>query len=249
MFRKSNITLRLITMICICMFALTSVPMATDSFADKRDKRGGKSVRAVHQQDKRGGKHIRGKHRRGKRHVISPRVSPYGHSVSRLPRGYRRAWHKRKPYFYQRGVFYRPARSGYTVVRAPVGAIIFGLPVGYQRIWIDGGVYYTYGSTFYQRVSTGYVVVDPPSEIIVEDEVPSLIQPSRPATGEVIVDAPVLNVRSGPSLSDPKIYQVDEGYILEIHGRSNGWLYVELPNGEYGWVKSVFTKPVEPASG
>jgi uncharacterized protein YgiM (DUF1202 family) len=130
-----------------------------------------------------------------------------------------------------------------------VGVIIFDLPVGYQRLWIDSRVYYTYGSTFYQRVPTGYVVVDPPPEIIVEDEVPALIQPSRPATGEVIVDAPVLNVRSGPSLSNPKIYQVDEGYILEIHGRSNGWLYVQLPNGEYGWVKSVFTKPVEPASG
>lgn len=221
MFRKSNITRRIITIACISMFALTSVPLVTDSFAAERDKR----------------------------HVISPRVSRHGHVVSKLPRGYRRTWLKRKPYFYHRGVFYRPARSGFIVVRAPVGSIIVSLPVGYQRLWIDGAVYYAYGSTFYRRVPTGYIVVDAPPIVVVEEEAPSLVQPSRPATGEVIVNAPVLNVRSGPSLSDPKIYQVDEGYILEVHGRSNGWLYVQLPNGEYGWVKSVFTKPVEPASG
>jgi uncharacterized protein YgiM (DUF1202 family) len=85
--------------------------------------------------------------------------------------------------------------------------------------------------------------------VIVEDEIPEIVSPAISSSGKVIVDAPVLNVRSGPSLDDKKIYQLDEGYILEVNGRSDGWLYVQLPNGEYGWVKSVFTKPLKPGSG
>jgi uncharacterized protein YgiM (DUF1202 family) len=173
----------------------------------------------------------------------------HGHVVSRLPRGYRRTWYKKQPYYYRRGVFYRPARSGFIVVGAPIGAAVVSLPVGYQRLWIDDSAYYVYGGTFYRRIPRGYVVVSPPAAVVVEENVPELVQPSRPASGEVIVNAPVLNVRSGPSMNNPRIYQVDEGYILEIHGRSNGWLYVQLPNGEYGWVKEVFTQLVEPASG
>jgi uncharacterized protein YgiM (DUF1202 family) len=134
-------------------------------------------------------------------------------------------------------------------VRAPVGAIVLSLPIGYQRHWIDGTTYYAYGGTFYRRVPAGYVVVDPPPTVIIEDDTPEIVSPAISASGQVIVDAPVLNVRSGPSLNDKKIYQLDEGYILEVNGRSDGWLYVQLPNGEYGWVKSVFTKPLKPGSG
>jgi hypothetical protein len=51
-------------------------------------------------------------------------------------------------------------------------------------------------------------------------------------------------------LSYPLIYQVHSGYILEVHGQSRGWLYVELPNGEFGWVMAEFTYRLEaPGSG
>jgi hypothetical protein len=245
MYIKSKIALSSMTIICISIFALTSVVLTpNEAFADERGRRVGKQSRVYQEKYK----HARRKGKR-KRHVISPRVKRHGHVISRLPRGYRRTWHKRRPYYYNRGVFYRPARSGFTVVGAPYGAVIISLPIGYQRLWIDNSAYYVYGSTFYRRVPAGYAVVERPTEVIVEDVAPALVQPSSPATGEVFVDAPVLNVRSGPSLTYPKIYQIDEGYILEVNGRSNGWLYVQLPNEEYGWVKSVFTKPVEPASG
>ena len=184
-----------------------------------------------------------------KRRVISPRPFRQGHAVPRLPRGYQRAWYNRMPYYYSSGIFYRPGLSGYVVVRAPFGSIVVSLPVGYQRLWIDNTAYYAYGGYFYKRVPAGYVVVEPPATVEFEEVDPDIIQPSRTATGEVSVTAPVLNVRSGPSLNDPKIYQIHEGYILEIHGKSDGWLYVQLPNGEFGWVKSVFTKPLEIARG
>ena len=243
MYTKSNIVLSGMTIICVSIFALTSVLLTpNEAFPEKRGRRGGEHSRVYHEKDK----HARWK---DKRHVISPRVNRRGHVISRLPRGYRRTWYKKQPYYYNRGVFYRPARSGFTIVGAPVGALVVSLPVGYQRLWMDNSAYYVYGGTFYRRVPAGYAVVERPAAVFVEDVAPKLVQPSRPATGGVFVDAPVLNVRSGPSMTYPKIYQVDEGYILEVHGRSNGWLYVQLPNEEYGWVKSVFTKPVEPASG
>jgi len=169
--------------------------------------------------------------------------------VRKLPRGYKRVWYNRVPYYYDRGVFYRPGASGYIVVRAPFGAIVVSLPVGYQRIWVDSSFYYAYGGYFYRKVPRGYVVVEPPDKIEFEEVDPDIVQPSQTATGEVSVTAPVLNVRSGPSLNDSKIYQIQEGYILEVHGKTHGWLYVQLPNGEFGWVMSEFTRPVEPASG
>jgi uncharacterized protein YgiM (DUF1202 family) len=98
-------------------------------------------------------------------------------------------------------------------------------------------------------VPYGYAVVEAPATVVVEEDAPVLVRPLKPATGRVSVTASVLNVRSGPSLDDPVIYQIHEGYILEVHGKSGWWLYVQLPNGEFGWVKSVFTKQLKYGSG
>jgi uncharacterized protein YgiM (DUF1202 family) len=122
-----------------------------------------------------------------------------------------------------------------------VGAIIVSLPIGYRRIWINDQRYYVYGGTFYRRVPSGYAVAEPPAAIAVEEAVPLIVQPPEAATGEASVTAAVLNVRSGPSLRHPVIYQIHEGYMLEIHGKTTGWLYVQLPNGEFGWVMSIYT--------
>jgi uncharacterized protein YraI len=98
-------------------------------------------------------------------------------------------------------------------------------------------------------VSSGYVVVEAPAAVIVEDDAPVLVQPHETADGQISITASVLNVRSGPGLGYPVIYQMHEGYVLEVHGKTTGWLFVELPNGEFGWVMTEFTKQLEPASG
>jgi len=267
--RKLIISRQIFTVICITAFALTSITLAADSFADERDRRRSNDNRIERSQEKRvertrsrsngnrfkrvqekrAEKSLHKKRWKNKRRVISPRSMRHGHVIPKLPRGYKRAWYNRVPYFYRHGVFYRPGLSGYVVVKAPFGAIVVSLPVGFQTIWVDDSAYYAYGGIFYKRVPGGFAVVEPPKTVEFEEINPDIVQPSRTATGEVSVIAPVLNVRSGPSMNDPKIYQIHEGYILEIHGKSDGWLYVQLPNGEYGWVKSVFTKPLEPASG
>jgi N-acetylmuramoyl-L-alanine amidase len=76
-----------------------------------------------------------------------------------------------------------------------------------------------------------------------------VVQPARTASGDVVVNVPLLNVRSGPGLGYEKIYQFPKGYVLEVHGRTLDWLYVQLPNGEFGWVDSVYTVPPEGERG
>jgi len=285
----SHVCHKIISVVCITVFALTSIPLVSDSTAAERERTRSSDNRLQQTQGKRverersrssdnrvqqtQGKRVQSERRRSndnriertqarrversqgnkrwknKRRVVSPRSFRQGHVVRKLPRGYKRTWYNRVPYYYSHGVYYRPGLSGYVVVSAPYGAIVVSLPVGYQRFWIEGSAYYAYGGYFYRRVPRGFVIVEPPDAVEFEEVDPDVVQPSRPATGEVSVTVPVLNVRSGPSLRDPKLYQIHEGYILEIHGETNGWLYVQLPNGEFGWVKSVYTRPLEPASG
>jgi len=210
----------------------------------------GDSPRVTRQRGKARGVSPRGTHRRGRRRVISPRVSRRGHVVPRLPRGYRRTWRKRDAYYYNRGIFYRRGSSGYIVIGAPVGAVVVSLPVGYRRMWVGDAWYYAYGGVFYRRGPSGYVVVEAPAAVDVQYDAPVLVQPSETVTGEVSVTVDILNVRTGPGLRHPVIYQIHEGYILEIHGKANGWLYVQLPNGEFGWVMTAFTtRQAPPGSG
>jgi hypothetical protein len=237
------------TILFLSIFALSSFPCADLSFADK-NKRGDRD------RFERSGRHQREReqyreqeHSRGKRRVISPRIIRKDHVVSRLPTGYRRVWHDRTPYYFYSGIFYRPYSTGFIAVSAPIGAIVVSLHIGYQRVWLDDSWYYVYGSAFYRRVPSGYMVVEAPPAVIIEDSVPDLVPPAEPASGNVSVTTAVLNVRSGPGLRYPLIYQIHEGYILEVHGKSTGWLYVQLPNGEFGWVMNTYTTLLDPGSG
>ena len=252
MFMRSKIKSSFITITLISLFSLTSFTLPDNSFASDGDRRGGNT--AERNMDRRDGNTPRVKRQDNysssrlpaRRIVRSPSAYRHGHTVSKLPRGYRRVWHNKEPYYYYSGIFYRPARSGFIVVGAPYGAIVLSLPVGYQRFWVDDAWYYTYGSIFYRRVPSGYVVVEAPRDIVIEEEATVLIQPTETDSGEVSVIASILNVRSGPSLSYPVIYQIHEGYILDVHGKTTGWLYVQLPNGEFGWVMNIYTNRLAP---
>ena len=267
MFMRSKIPSRFMTVTLLSLFALIFFTLSDDSFARNMDRRGGNTAEsavdrrggntAESPMDRRGGNIPRVKRqdnyssqRQSIRKIVrSPRTIRHGHVVPSLPRGYRRIWRNKEPYYYYRGAFYRPARSGFIVVGAPLGAIVLSLPAGYQRIWVDDGWYYVYGDVFYRRRPSGYVVVEAPRDIIIE-EPPELVQPPETDSGEVSVIASVLNVRSGPGLSYPVIYQIHEGYILDVHGKTTGWLYVELPNGEFGWVMNIYTnRLLPPGSG
>lgn len=258
MFIQSKITRRFMTIIVISMFALTSIPMADNVFARDQERRGGKSYRterrgadsSVRKRREREGRSYRTK-RHGadssvRRVIRTPRFRRHGHVFPRLPRGYRRVWYNREPFYYYHSVFYRPSPSGFVVVVAPIGIIVDSLPIGYQRLWIDDVWYFAYGGVFYHRVPSGYVVVEAPADVIIEEAIPALVEPPEPASGIVSVEASILNVRSGPGLNYPVIYQIHRGYVLDVHGKTVGWLYVQLPNGEFGWVMNIYTTMLKP---
>jgi hypothetical protein len=183
---------------------------------------------------------------RGGRVIVSPRVHHPGRFVRKLPRGHIRIRHRGARYFFHGGVFYRPALPGYVVVRPPIGALVATLPVGFTIAWIAGLKYYCYGGAFYRSAPRGYVVVEAPADVVVAEEPLPVAEPTEKATGKVSVNTATLNVRAGPDLEYAVIHQVGKGDALEVHGREEGWLYVKLPNDEFGWVMAEFTIQIEP---
>ncbi len=75
-------------------------------------------------------------------------------------------------YHYHKGVYYRKAKKGYVVTKAPRGAIITSLPRGYSRIVVSNTVYFRFGSVYYKKVPQGYMVVDAPKKVRVVDRSP-----------------------------------------------------------------------------
>ena len=75
------------------------------------------------------------------------------------------------------------------------------------------------------------------------------LNPLSPHQGMSSVTVSTLNIRSGPGLKYSLVQQVVEGSILEVHGKTDGWLYIKSNTGQSGWVKSVFTEQMEPEAG
>jgi len=69
-------------------------------------------------------------------------------------------------YYYNAGVWYAPASSGYTVVTAPVGAVVATVPS--QAVVVNNNTYY-YGGTYYEKTGEGYKVAAPVAGTVVEN--------------------------------------------------------------------------------
>lgn len=152
-------------------------------------------------------------------------------------------------YYYHRGIYYKKLPNGYIVTKPPLGAVVVRLPHGYITFRAGGGEYYYYNSVYYNRVPSGYIVAEPPYKTSTSDSI-NRYQPVLPATEQVKVTAPMLNVRSGPGMNHSITFQIPHGTIMEIHGSSPEWFFVKLPSGEFGWIMKKFTvsEPV-PAEG
>lgn len=69
-----------------------------------------------------------------------------------------------------------------------------------------------------------------------ETAVSTLTTDLAPMTAQ-IVNARVLNVRSGPSMNDEPFTHVSRGEVVALTGcRSAGWIEIRLPDGSVGWV-------------
>ena len=167
----------------------------------------------------------------------------------RLPKDHRAVSVGRTRYVYHRGTFYRKAPAGHVVVNAPLGAVVTGLPVGFKMTVIGGMTHFTYGGAYYRRVPSGYRVVAPPPAIRVQAPPYGCAQLPIPDK-QIAVLAERLNVRSGPGVRQAVVGQVVRGTRLVILGNAAGWWYVQLPDGETGWVMAAFTTPLaQPANG
>lgn len=173
-----------------------------------------------------------------------------GHSpqvVPRMPPGHHTYNYHGTNYYYHGGMYYRPYGRGYVVVRPPRGFFLQILPIGFATMMLAGLTYYTFAGIYYRPAPGGYVVVDPPAGVVVTSPpAPPMVAPSAPL-GTAVVIAPSLNVRTGPGRDFPVTTTVPQGYNLTVYGQSPGWLYVQTPSGEFGWVAQRFTNmPVVP---
>lgn len=154
---------------------------------------------------------------------------------------YRPVWVGKREYHHHRGRFYRRAHRGFIAVGAPIGAFVVSLPIGHTRLVFGRQTYYHCDRVYYRRVPSGYRVVEAPPKVVIVRETPSAGAASDRVGDLVAVTEGLLNVRSGPGQGFDVIHQVRKDDILEVFGEAPDWLYVRLPNGEFGWVLTVHT--------
>jgi hypothetical protein len=68
----------------------------------------------------------------------------------------------RRPFFYDRGVFYRRRLLDYVVVPAPIGAVVREVPEECEKVVINGVTYLNYDGVYYKSGPSGYTVVSIP---------------------------------------------------------------------------------------
>ena len=177
----------------------------------------------------------------GRGHDSQPGRGHNPQVVPRLPRDHQEYVYQGTRYYGHGGVYYRPSGHAYVVSQPPRGLFIRGgLPLGFATLVVAGLTYYTLAGIFYRQAPNGYVVVDAPAGVVVNSPPAQIVAPSE-SQGTAVVTAPLLNVRSGPGRNYPVMTAVPQGVNLAIYGQSSGWLYVQAPNGQLGWVAQQFT--------
>mgnify|MGYP001826330020 CR=1 FL=1 len=91
-------------------------------------------------------------------------------------------------------------------------------------------------------VQSGGAIGSPPSAA------PPLPPDLPPADSAVVSNANWLNVRSTPEMGDNVITAAARGEVVQLLGRSGGWIKIRLPNGVQGWVGSSYLASRTPFS-
>lgn len=155
--------------------------------------------------------------------------------IKELPRGYKTVRVDRDDYYEHDNRFYRRTSGGFIAVRLPVGAVVASVPVGSLRVSIGDSVFFSCDDVYYRPAPRGYMVVERP----VIRRLPAVAA----KVGAIVVQAPLLNVRSGPGSHFPVIGRTRQGQRLMVSGGAPGWHYVQLPGGEHGWIMSCYASP------
>lgn len=124
------------------------------------DRGGRQMVRQGDTHDSKGGQVF------DKRHNHNRQYPRPGQVFNALPRGSRVFPYRRHNYYFNDGIWYLPARTGFSVTIPPFGLTVPVLPPFYTTIWVGGTPYYYANDVYYvwrpeERV---YVVSEPPAE-------------------------------------------------------------------------------------
>ena len=174
----------------------------------------------------------------------SPRPPRGGAVVKRLPPEHLTLHRGKEEFYYHHGHYFRHYGDGFVVVEPPMGLVVPILPPGYTTVVVAGNPYFYYQGTYYTRDSGGFVVVTPPDSPVLPP--PPVAVPASPY-GAVTVTAPTLNVRSGPGRQFSVITVIQQGDTFPVQANAPGWVYVQLPNGQFGWVEQRYTTPAASA--
>lgn len=133
---------------------------------------------------------------------------PRGHQFRVLPPHPRLIVYGGQQFYFSGGVWYRPARNTYVVVRAPVGIIVPFLPPFYTRVWVGPLPYYYANDVYYAPGPHGYTVVEQPPGTIAMAPPPGMVVPPDnavtelgPVSNGVQQMAPVPSVSAAPPMT------------------------------------------------
>ncbi|TRZ56785.1 MAG: hypothetical protein D4S02_14845 [Rhodocyclaceae bacterium] len=143
-----------------------------------------------------------------------------GYSISALPAGYIRIAVGRDRFFVHGGVWYRPGRRGYIVVRAPIGISVPILPLGYTTVFAGGVAYYYANDVYYTGNSGNYMVVAPPTNFSEQATAPQSVPPPP--------SAPVPPASSGVTPPAGSWYYCEsaKAYYPYVAECNSGWTVV-----------------------
>ena len=102
----------------------------------------------------------------------------FGRRVDALRAGYRPVFVNGASYYYNDGIYYQQAGSGYQEVYPPVGVDIPELPGGAIGIEAGNLDYYYAGGAFYVQQNGGFVITAPPMGVVVPELPPGAVQVS-----------------------------------------------------------------------
>ena len=101
--------------------------------------------------------------------------------------------------------------------------------------------YYYHNGIFYKRGTARLVVIKKTAFVA---------QSSPNVVTIVSVSVSTADVYSGPGINFLVNCQLHHGDVLTIYANVKDWLYVQLPDGQFGWVMKIYTTQLPPqASG
>jgi hypothetical protein len=153
---------------------------------------------------------------------------PRGYRFNVLPPHPRVIVHGGQQFYFSGGVWYRPVRNTFVVVRPPFGIIVPVLPPFYTRVWVGPYPYYYANDVYYAPGPQGYTVVEqppgtiamapPPGTVVPPDYAVTELGPVNNGVQQMAPAPPVSAAPPGPAVPPPAVAQAG-GNQLFIYPR------------------------------